>query len=90
MIEQKAVRLMRALDGNIQLFLQSRRAGRVIDVAVGQQNFLNDDAVLRDGGPDEREIAPRIDDSAALGLVGPNKGAILLKGCDGDDGGAKI
>jgi len=44
---------------------------------------------LGDGAFDFCDIAARVYHHAALGILIPDQGAVLLKGSDGDNGGGK-
>src|SRR3974390_475504 len=59
----------------------------MIDMPVSQQDLLGSDAVLGDGLLDALKIAARVDDSARLGLLIPQEGAVLLERGDRHDGG---
>jgi hypothetical protein len=58
---------------------------RVIDVAVGDQDFFQFDAIGLDGAQDARDVAARVDDRAAPGLLAPQEAAVLLEGSYRDD-----
>ena len=87
-IEEELVGQMRALHRHAEALAQLVGAGRVIDMAVGQQDFLDLHALLTDRRLDPVEVAAGIDDSADLGGFVPDQGAILLEGRDRDDPGA--
>lgn len=78
---------MRAFDRHGQILLQLGRAAGVVDVAVREQDLLDRDAGLGDGGPDAVEVAAGIDDGGALRVLVPQQRAVLLERGDGDDRG---
>jgi hypothetical protein len=70
-------------------FGQFRRTAGVIHMAMRQQNAVNADARFGNGAFNARDIAARVYHHAALGFLIPDQGAVLLEGCDGDDGGGE-
>src|SRR5262249_40434967 len=89
-VEQELIGDVRTLDGDAaELLLQFGGAGSVIDVPVGEQDLVDPDAGLFYAGLDAVEITTGIDDGARFGCLVPQQGAVLLKRCDGNDGGFK-
>jgi hypothetical protein len=91
-LEEKAITLVRALDRHrgaarprLERLLEVGGAAGVVDMAVGEQDLLGPDAELLDGGEDLPNIAPRVDDGRADGLLVPEDRAVLLERGDGDD-----
>jgi hypothetical protein len=70
-------------------FGQFRRTAGVIHMAMRQQDAVNADARFGNGAFNLRNIAARVYHHAALGVLIPDQGAILLEGGHGDDGGGK-
>ena len=74
---------VRADDGQAaQLFGQIGRARGVVQVAVGDPDLFELEAVLGDGAQNQIEIATGIDHSRLATLIVPNQGTVLLKRCD--------
>jgi hypothetical protein len=59
----------------------------MVDMAVGQPDFLDGDGSLRDRACDVRQIAARIDHDRALGRFAPQQRAVLLKRGDRNNQG---
>ena len=59
----------------------------MIDVAVGQPDFVDRDASLSDGTLDVRQIAAGINDYGMLRGLAPQQGAVLLEGRNRNDDG---
>ena len=78
---------MGPLDRCLEARFQVCGATDVIDMAVGQPDFVDRDASLSDGAIDLRQVATRIDDHGALCGFAPQQCAILLEGGDRDDDG---
>jgi hypothetical protein len=58
----------------------------MVHVGVGNEYFFKRHAIGGNGLLNAFEVATRIDNGAASGLLTPHQGAILLKGRDGNDG----
>ena len=80
-LKQHAIGAVGTFDFDIQFGAQIVRAAGVIDVAVGQQNFLNPCARLGNCALDDIEIPAWIDNGASLAHLIPNDRAILLERC---------
>src|SRR3546814_4143007 len=65
------------------------RLAAMIDMAVGEQDLLDRDAMMRGRRLQFRQIAAGIDEGALHRLGAPQQGAILLERGDGDDRGAE-
>ena len=86
-VEQNLVGRMRALDRQAAVrFLELGRASGVVDVAVREQNFLDREADLLDGGVDAIEIAAGIDHRTPHSFLVPQQRAVLLERRDRNDG----
>jgi hypothetical protein len=66
--------------------VQGLHPARMIEMAVGQEDLLDGQVLRLEHFDDARRIAARIDHRRPLRLVIPKDAAILLQGCDGDDG----
>ena len=62
-------------------------AASVVDVAVGQEDFLHLQAHFLDRTQDIGDVAARIDHGTRVRDGIPKQGAVLLEGRDGDDRG---
>src|SRR5215217_5380060 len=89
-LEQEPVRCMRPLDPDPESLLEFRRASRMIDMAVGEQDFLDRKSGRLHRLHDPVDIAAGIDHSAAIAGLRPDQGTVLLEGRDGNDGCAKL
>ena len=58
--DERPVRLMRPLDRNVECFRQVRRSADMINMAMGEHDFLDIDAVLADCLLDTRNIPARV------------------------------
>ena len=86
-VEQRPLRLVRALDGNAaEPLAHLRRPAGMIDVPVRQQDLLRLHADLGDRRLDAVEIAAGIDHGAQHGLGIPDQRAVLLEGRHRHDG----
>ena len=88
-LQHLLVGLVRTDDVDAEMLFQFLRAGGMVDMAVGQQNLFNRHADLFDGIADAVDLSARIDDDAALGIIVPQKRAVLLELGDDDDSGAQ-
>ncbi len=70
-LQQKQVIPMRPLDRYFAARLQGCGTAHMIDVAVGQPDFVDRDAGLSDGTLDVRQVAARIDDHGTLCGLAP-------------------
>jgi hypothetical protein len=61
----------------------------MIHMAMRQQNAVNGDAGFGNGTFNARDITARVYHHAALGVLIPDQGTVLLEGCHGDDGGSE-
>src|SRR6476660_4231133 len=61
----------------------------MVDMAMGQHDFLDRDSGLLSGRLEPSEIAARIDERAAHSLRAPQQSAVLLQRRDRDDRRAK-
>ena len=59
----------------------------MIDVAVGQPDFIDRDASLSDRMLDVRQIAAGINDHGTLRGLAPQQGTVLLEGRNRNDDG---
>src|SRR5579872_1215260 len=86
-IEQELVGDMRALDSHFERIAQFRRASHMVDMAVGQPDFIDRDAGLLDRGLNLRNVATGIDHDRLHARGTPQQGAVLLEQRDRDDDG---
>jgi hypothetical protein len=88
--KQESVGAMRAFNGDIaERFGQFRGTTGVVHMAMRQQDAVYGNARFGNGAFNLRDIAARVYHHAVLGILIPDQGAVLLEGCDGDDGGGK-
>src|SRR3546814_18394125 len=78
---------MGSFDRHAQVAGEDARLAAMVDMAVGNEDLLYGDAMLLGRLPEQRQIAARIDEGAAIGRRAPEKRAILLERRDGDQGG---
>lgn len=78
-IPQDDPRLKSFVDGNRERVGEHPRAGGMIEMGVGQQHLVEDDAFGLDARRDAIEIAARIDDRAVAARAAPHHRAVLLK-----------
>ena len=76
---------MRPLDGHPQPPGQHGGLSAVVDVAVGEENFLNDHPGLRGDGLQVIDVAAWVDKCRAARLGTGDQGAVLRKGRDRQD-----
>ena len=76
---------MRPLDAETKLLGQYPRLAAMVDMAVGDQDFLQFHASLRHRILQLMQIAPRINQRALVGLGAPEKRTILLQRRDRND-----
>ena len=76
---------MRAFDRYTQFLGHHAGLAAVVDMAMGQQDFLDRRPGLRRGGLQFVEVAARIDKGSGHRLGAPQQGAILLKRRDRND-----
>jgi hypothetical protein len=79
LLDPEAVVLVRAFDRNAKLLGENAGTAAMVDVAVGQQDFLDRDARLRGRRLEPRQVAARVDERAAHRRGAPQQGAILLQ-----------
>src|SRR6185312_4617406 len=60
-------------------------AAGVVEVTVGQQDALDGDALLVDGGQNALHVAARVDNEGLARPFIPQNRAVLLERGDGDD-----
>ena len=77
---------MRPLHRHTQLFGQIGDAAHMIEMAVGNENFLDRPADLLQSGVNVVEIAARINHGHLAAGFALEKGAVLLVGSNGQDG----
>lgn len=71
-------------DGDVECLRQLGRATGVVDVGVGLPDLGQRHPPLFHLGQQPVQVATRVDDGGLLGLIAPEKGAVLRKGGDGD------
>ena len=76
---------MRAFNGHAETLREHPGAAAMIEMAVGNEQLLDSDAVLIGDGHQPFELVAGIDEGAAHGLGAPEQGAILLERRDRDD-----
>ena len=81
---------MRADDLDAERFLQVHRAAGMVDMAVGDPDRRDGDAVVADRVEDAVDVAARIDDDAFLGLRVEQDRAVLLERRDRHDPGVQL
>jgi len=86
-LDQEKVVLVRPFDRNAKVAGEVPGSRRVIEMAMRQQNLLDGHADLRRRLLDPFEVAARIAHGAAHVFVIPQKRAVLLERCDGENGG---
>ena len=84
-VEQEFVGDVRAFDRHLQRVAQFGGAADMVDVAVGQPDFLDADIGLLDCRLNLRNIAAGVDHHGLLGSFAPDQGAVLLKQRHRDD-----
>ena len=77
--DPETVVFMRPLDRHPEFFRKDAGRAAMVDVAVGEQDFLDGDAVLGDGRAQLRQIAARIDEGTEHRPGAPDKAAVLLQ-----------
>src|SRR5262249_17609270 len=85
LLQQKRIGPVRAFDRYFELCLQAGGGADVIDMAVGQPDFLDRNTGFGNGALDVREVAAGIDDHGTLARLAPQHRAVLLKRGDLDD-----
>src|SRR3546814_13509215 len=78
---------MGSFDRHAQVAGEDARLAAMVDMAVGNEDLLYGDAMLLGRLPEQRQIAARIDEGAAIGRRAPEKRAMLRERRDGDQGG---
>ena len=98
-LEQEQIALIRPFDrdrrGGLARFsqplleplLELRGTAGMVDVAVGQEDLLDPDALLLDRLEDALDLAARVDHRPAPARLLPEQRAVLLEGRHRDDGG---
>ena len=76
---------MRAFDGYAQFFSQNAGLAAMVEMAVGDEQFLNLHTKIARGRLKIVQIPAGVDKSPFHRLGAPQKGAILLQRGDGDD-----
>ena len=76
---------MRALDRQVASVRQIGGATGMIEMAVGEQNPFEDDAVVVGNLQDPLDVAARIDHDAPHRRLAPDDGTVLLKWCYRND-----
>ena len=84
-LDQEQVVLVRPLDLDAIVLGHGTGGRGVVDMAVGQQDLGDLDALLVDRLLEHVEVAARIDGGALHGFVAPHDGAVLLERGDGGD-----
>lgn len=84
-IQQEGILPVRSEDGQVQMFSQEGGGTHMIKMSVGEQDFFQLNPRSRDQSEESVQITPWIDDCGPLGLITPEKGAILLVGRHGQD-----
>ena len=85
-VEQRPLRLVRALDRHAaEPLAQLRRAARMVDVAVRQQDLLRLHADLGDGRSMRSRSPPGSTTAPSMVVGVPDQRAVLLEGRDRDD-----
>ena len=84
-LDQKQVVPMGALDLDAVVLGHRARGGRMVDMAVGQQDLGDLDALLVDRLLQHVEVPAGIDGGTLHGLGTPDDGAVLLERRDGRD-----
>ena len=77
---------MRALDGHAGAARELGGGGGVVEVAVGEQDALERQALVLEHLLHPLEVAAGIDDGGAARALAPEDGAVLLERGDGNDG----
>src|SRR5690606_25341545 len=85
LFQPEALGLVRALDLDAQLRRQRGSLAAMVEVAVGDENLLDGDALAFRDFKDALKVAARIDDGASHGLLVPDQGAVLLKAGNGNN-----
>src|SRR6185503_7444243 len=85
--DPEQVFLVRPLDRNAELCSENAGLPAMVDMAMGQQDFLDGDAMMGGGGFLPVEVAAGVDERAEHGLGAPQQAAILLQRSDRDDRG---
>jgi len=86
-LQERQVVLVRADDIDAELFLQFLGAAGVVQMTVGQPDFLDLQAVLLDYPDNDRDVATGIDDHPFLRIGIEENGAVLLEGGYRNDAG---
>ena len=87
--DPETVGFMRPFDGHAEFLRQRSRFAAMVDMAVGDENLLDGDAVLCRRCFEFGQVAAGIDERAAHGLRAPEQRAILLERRHRNDRGAK-
>jgi hypothetical protein len=87
--DPEAVGFVRPFDGNAEFGRQRPRFAAMVDMTVGDQDFLDGDAVLGGGGLELGQVTAGINERAAHGGGAPEQSAILLEWRHRDDRGAQ-
>src|SRR4051794_3024664 len=78
---------MRSFDWNAEFFRENTGRAAMVDMTVGEEDFLDCDARLLGGRLEARQVAPGIDECAAHRLRAPDEAAVLLQWSDRNDRG---
>jgi hypothetical protein len=87
--DPEAVGLVRPFNRHAEFFGQRPRFAAMVDMTVGDQDFLDGDAVLGGGGLELGQVTAGINERAAHGGGAPEQSAILLEWRHRDDRGAQ-
>ena len=85
--EQHRIVLVRADHRDPQRLAQLVGAAGMVDMAVGNPDLLQRDAVFADDLQDHLDVTAGVDDDALLAVHIEENRAVLLEGGDGDDPG---
>ena len=77
--DPETILFMRAFNGHAELLGKNSRLATMIEVPMGEKDFLNRHTVLRSGGFQLIEIAARIRKGSAHRFGAPDQAAILLQ-----------
>jgi hypothetical protein len=86
LVDPEAVGLVRPLDGHAGAARELGGGGGVVEVAVGDEDALERQALVVEHLLHALEVAARVHDRRTAGALAPEDGAVLLERGDGDDG----